>query len=95
MSYYDRFPIFIRGHCHLRARRYDAGPRRHTVELAVTSMHPGITREQVATNTGRSVRFADALGTTPALTKEELLTMPELHPRAERARRDSQEGGPA
>ena len=54
-------------------------------ELTVTSMHPGVTREQIADNTGWDVRFADALKTTHAPTDEELTTLRDLQARTERA----------
>ena len=53
--------------------------------LTVTSMHAGVTREQIAANTGWEVRFADALETTHAPTDEELTTLRDLQARTQRA----------
>jgi glutaconate CoA-transferase subunit B len=60
-------------------------PDPQTKELVVTSMHPGITREQVAANTGWRIRFAETLETTLVLTSEELNTLRELQERTKRA----------
>ena len=43
-------------------------PEPGTKELRVTSIHPGVTREHVAANTGWPVRFADGASETPAPT---------------------------
>ena len=49
----------------------DHRPLRHasriptTKELVVSALHPGVTREQVAANTGWPVRFAEPLDETP------------------------------
>jgi glutaconate CoA-transferase subunit B len=51
----------------------------------VTSLHPGVTREQVSANTGWSVRFADDLAETPPPTVDELATLRDLQRRTERA----------
>src|SRR5690606_24967258 len=40
-------------------------------ELVVTSLHPGVTREQVIEATGREIRFADSLDTTPPPTTQD------------------------
>jgi glutaconate CoA-transferase subunit B len=47
-------------------------PEPGTKELRVTSIHPGVTREHVAANTGWPVRFAAELTETPAPTRDEL-----------------------
>nr|WP_211262639.1 CoA-transferase subunit beta [Nitriliruptor alkaliphilus] len=56
-----------------------------TAELTVTSLHEGVTREQVRDATGWEVRFADDLPTTPPPTARELEVLRELHARTERA----------
>ncbi len=43
-----------------------------TKEFVVTSIHPGVTREQIQDNTGWTVRFADQIEETPIPTQEEL-----------------------
>jgi len=56
-----------------------------TKELVVTALHPGVTREQVAENTGWPVRFADPLEVTPSPTDEELSTLRDLQRRTAEA----------
>ena len=60
-------------------------PDPETRELVVTSLHAGVTREQVTQATGWPVRFADEVATTPAPTAEELRVLRDLHARTERA----------
>ncbi|MFL5732036.1 MAG: CoA-transferase subunit beta [Chloroflexia bacterium] len=67
-------------------------PDPQTKELVVTSMHPGVTRKQIAANTGWEVRFAEALETTPPPTREELSTLRDLQERTERAHLGSPDG---
>jgi glutaconate CoA-transferase subunit B len=43
-----------------------------TRELTVTSLHPGVDREQVTAATGWPVRFADVVTDTPAPSAREL-----------------------
>ncbi len=62
-------------------------PDPDTAELSVTSLHHGVTREQVRAATGWPVRFADDLATTPPPAERELATLRELHGRTERAHR--------
>ena len=52
-----------------------------TKEMTVTSIHPGVTREQIRENTGWPVRFADAVAETPAPSAAELEVLRELHAR--------------
>jgi glutaconate CoA-transferase, subunit B len=52
-----------------------------TKELVVTTLHPGIAREQVEANTGWPVRFAEPLEQTPPPTAEELSTLRDLQRR--------------
>lgn len=47
-------------------------PDAETKELVVTSLHPGVTREQVSKATGWPVHFADELALTPEPSAEEL-----------------------
>jgi glutaconate CoA-transferase, subunit B len=54
-------------------------------EFVVTSLHPGVTREQVQDTCGWTVRFADRLDTTPAPTATELQTLRDLKARTAKA----------
>jgi glutaconate CoA-transferase, subunit B len=56
-----------------------------TRELVVTSLHDGVTREQVTASTGWSVRFADDLARTPPPTERELAVLHDLRARTARA----------
>ena len=56
-----------------------------TNELVVTTLHPGVTRDEVAEATGWPVRFADELDETAPPTEEELEVLRELHRRTEEA----------
>jgi glutaconate CoA-transferase subunit B len=56
-----------------------------TRELVVTSLHDGVTREQVAGSTGWPVRFADDLARTPPPTARELDVLHDLRARTARA----------
>jgi glutaconate CoA-transferase subunit B len=52
-----------------------------TREMIVISIHAGVTREQIAANTGWEVRYAANAGVTPPPTREELQVLRELHER--------------
>jgi glutaconate CoA-transferase, subunit B len=58
-------------------------------EMTVTSIHPGITREQIAANTGWPVRYAPQVAETPAPSGQELSVLRELHARTARAHGDA------
>jgi glutaconate CoA-transferase, subunit B len=60
-------------------------PDRDTRELTVTSLHPGVTRDQVRSATGWSVRFAAEVLETAAPTEEELAVLRELRLETENA----------
>ena len=52
-----------------------------TGEMTLTTLHPGVTLEQVRDNMGWEPRVADGLGETPAPSDEELrLIREELDP---------------
>jgi glutaconate CoA-transferase subunit B len=53
--------------------------------MAVTSLHPGITRRQVRQNTGWEVRFAETVVETEPPSAGELEVLRELHARTARA----------
>ena len=63
-------------------------PHSHTKELQVTSMHPGVTREEITARTGWPVQFAEHLAATPAPTEKELKVLRDL------LRRSGQTGAP-
>jgi glutaconate CoA-transferase subunit B len=60
-------------------------PDPETKEMIVTSIHPGVTREQVQENTGWPVRFAASVAEMPAPTAQELEVLRELYARTARA----------
>lgn len=60
-------------------------PDPKTKEFTVTSMHEGVTREQVQETCGWPVRFADNVDTTPAPTELELTTLRDLQARTKAA----------
>ena len=62
-------------------------PDPHTHELVVSSLHPGVDREQVLAATGWDVIFVDDLEQTPVPTSEELSILRELHRRTAEAHR--------
>ena len=56
-----------------------------TREMIVISIHAGVTREQIAANTGWEVQYAPDAGVTPPPTREELQVLRELHERTRAA----------
>jgi glutaconate CoA-transferase subunit B len=60
-------------------------PDPETNEMTVSSIHPGITPQQIAENTGWEVRFAAAAGETEPPTSDELEALRDLHARTARA----------
>jgi glutaconate CoA-transferase subunit B len=60
-------------------------PEPDTNEFIVTSLYPGVTREQVRQNTGWDVRFTAGLSTTEPPTQPELEALRELNARTARA----------
>jgi glutaconate CoA-transferase, subunit B len=60
-------------------------PEPGTSEMIVTSIHPGVSRERIADNTGWPVRYAANVKQTPAPTDKELATLRDLHARTKRA----------
>lgn len=59
-------------------------PERKTKELTVTSLHPGVSREDVIEATGWPIAFADDLATTPEPGDQELTVLRELKERTEK-----------
>lgn len=60
-------------------------PDPETKELTVTSLHEGVTREQVAANTGWPIRFATTVEQTPSPDDHELEVLRDLQARTKRA----------
>ncbi len=60
-------------------------PDRETREMTVTSIHSGVSREQVDANTGWGVRYAASVAETAPPTAQELEVLRELHARTARA----------
>jgi glutaconate CoA-transferase subunit B len=50
-------------------------------EMTVTSIHPGVTLEQIAANTGWPVRYAASVAETPPPTATELQVLRDVHAR--------------
>lgn len=63
-------------------------PDPETREMTVTAIHPGVTREQIRSNTGWTVRFADHVIETPAPAPGELSALRDLHARTAAAHGD-------
>jgi glutaconate CoA-transferase, subunit B len=57
-------------------------------EMTVTSIHPGVTREQIDANTGWRVRYANAVAETPVPRGDELAALREIQARTKRAHGD-------
>jgi len=68
-------------------------PDPETKELVVTSIHDGVTREQIEQATGWPVRFADAVERTTPPTADELTTLRALQERTARAHGAAGAGG--
>ena len=62
-------------------------PEAETHEMVVTSLHPGIARDDVRKQTGWDVRFAPDVEETGPPTASELETLRDLHARTKRAHR--------
>lgn len=60
-------------------------PDPETKEMIVTSIHPGVTRDQIQENTGWTVRYASRVAETPVPTAQELEILRELQARTARA----------
>jgi glutaconate CoA-transferase subunit B len=60
-------------------------PDPDTSELTVTSLHPGVTREQVQAGCGWPLRFAASVAETPPATEQELSVLRDLHARTSQA----------
>jgi len=58
-------------------------------EMTVTSIHPGVTRDQIQANTGWPVHYAANVAATPAPTDQELSVLRDVHARTARAHGDA------
>src|SRR5262245_60778830 len=63
-------------------------PDPQSKEMTVTSIHPGVTREQIQTNTGWRLRYANAVVETSEPRADELAALRELNARTKRAHGD-------
>jgi glutaconate CoA-transferase, subunit B len=66
-------------------------PDAETKEMTVTSIHPGVTRAQIAESTGWPVRYAATVAETAAPTTHELEVLRELHARTAQAHGEQSE----
>lgn len=66
-------------------------PEEGSNELIVTSIHPGVSRDDVIGATGWEVRFAPSLSETPPPTRRELEALRDLQRRSAEAHRKSSE----
>jgi len=60
-------------------------PHPQSRELRVTSLHPGVTREQMSQSVGWDILYADTVDETKPPTAEELEVLRDLHRRTEEA----------
>ncbi|WP_374829487.1 CoA-transferase subunit beta [Paenochrobactrum pullorum] len=60
-------------------------PDETTKELTVTSIHHGVSREEIVENCGWDIRFADHMVETPVPTENELSVLRDIHARTKRA----------
>src|SRR6201991_1466544 len=60
-------------------------PDPQSKEMTVTSIHPGVTRDQINENTGWAVRDAASIAENKAPTADQLVVLRELHARTARA----------
>lgn len=60
-------------------------PDETTKELTVTSIHQGVSREQIVENCGWDIRFADHVVETPVPTENELRVLRDIYARTKRA----------
>ena len=65
-------------------------PDRHTRELKVTSLHPGVVRDQVIATTGWPIQFAAAVAETPTPSDEERAVLRKLRLETENAHKQKE-----
>jgi glutaconate CoA-transferase subunit B len=81
----SRLGVTTRGPTRLMTDLCVMEPEAPSMELVVTSIHPGVSRDHIVENTGWRVRFAAEVPETPPPTAEELSVLRELHARTARA----------
>ena len=81
----DRHGVSTRGPTRLMTHLAIWEPRAETRELQVTSLHPGVTREQMAASVGWDIAYAETVRETPPPTSEELEVLRALHARTKAA----------
>ena len=81
----ERFGVKTKGPTKLVTDLCIFEPDPTTREMTVTSIHPGVTREQIQENTGWTVKYADKVAETPPPPARELEVLRELHARTARA----------
>ena len=67
-------------------------PDPETFEFVVTSIHPGVSRAEIAENTGWAVRFAPQVAETPEPTQVELDALRDLKARTAAAHKVPEKG---
>jgi glutaconate CoA-transferase subunit B len=85
----DRLRLRTKGPTKLITDLAVFAPDSESTEMTVVSIHPGVTRERIADNTGWPVRFAASVAETPPPTAHELETLRDLHVRTRRAHGDA------
>tara|TARA_R110001583_G_scaffold182192_6_gene339846 strand:+ start:3221 stop:4009 length:789 start_codon:yes stop_codon:yes gene_type:complete len=68
-------------------------PEAGSNEFVVTSIHPGVSREQMIDATGWNIRFADSVSATPQPNENELAVLRELEQRTAAAHKSDNTGG--
>ncbi len=81
----ERFGVTTKGPSRLITDLCVMEPDPETKAFTVTSLHPGVTREQVIENTGWEALFADEMPETPAPLAKELKALRALKKRTEKA----------
>jgi glutaconate CoA-transferase subunit B len=87
-AYREKLGVRTRGPTRLVTDLCVFEPDPQSKEMTVTSIHPGVTREQIEANTGWRVRYANAVSETPEPSAGELAALRELHARTKRAHGD-------
>ena len=76
-----RLGVFTKGPTKLLTDLAIFEPDPKSREMTVTSIHPGVTRAQIADNTGWDVRYAEKVSETPPPSARELEVLRALHAR--------------
>ena len=87
-GYREKLGVFTKGPTRLITDLCVFEPDPQSKEMTVTSIHPGITRDQIDANTGWRVRYANAVAETPEPRADELAALRELQARTKRAHGD-------